>query len=290
MTKRTPSYLVVFLSFLMLPIETTAQPLPSGTGPRSAPAALPAGTAATAIPSAPVDSSYPLGPGDVVEISLIGRAEFGSRVRLSADGTILLPMIGSVKAVDRTVSELADDVRQALIKGGFYSDPVVRAEVLGISSRYVTILGNVGSPGLFPLDRNYRLSEILAKVGGRSGSGADYLLLTRAAGGATERYYISKLAVGSSAQDPIVLNGDKIFIPSADAEVFYLSGQVNKPGTYPITEGLTIRTALAAGGGVTENGSENKIKVVRDGKTLKGVKLEDPVKVRDVITIGERLF
>jgi polysaccharide export outer membrane protein len=199
-------------------------------------------------------------------------------------------MIGVVKAAGRTVSDLSDDVRQALIKGQFYSDPVVRVEVVGISSRYATILGSVGNPGLLPLDRNYRLSEILAKIGGRTGAGADYILVTHAAGGPTERYYISKLASGDGERDPIVKSGDKIFIPSADAEVVYISGQVNKPGTYPLTEGLTVRMVLAQSGGVTENGSENKFKLIRDGKPLKSVKLDDPLKVGDILTFGERLF
>jgi polysaccharide export outer membrane protein len=245
---------------------------------------------ASALPPMSVDSSYVLGAGDTVEIGLVGRSDFAQRSRISSEGTILLPLIGSIHAADRTVLDLADDIRKALIKGGFYSDPIVRAEVVVISSRYATILGNVGTPGLLPLDRNYHLSEVLAKVGGRTAAGADYLLLTRATGGAPERYYISHLGSGGPDQDPVVKSGDKIFIPSADAEVFYLSGQVNTPGNYPVTEGLTVRTAIAKGGGVNENGSENKVTIIRDGKPLKGVKLEDAVKVGDVIKVGERLF
>ncbi len=278
----------VVISFAMLaPGELAAQT----RSPTGAPTPPPVPAPNVAQTTAPVDSSYQLGSGDVLEINLVGRNDFsGSHTRISGDGTILLPMIGVVPASGRTVSELADQIRQSLIKGQFYSDPVVRAEVVGISSRYVTILGAVGSPGLLALDRNYRLSEILAKIGGRSGSGADYILVTHAAGGPTERYSITKLASGGADQDPVVKNGDKIFVPSADAEVFYISGQVTKPGTYPLTEGLTVRQALAQGGGVTENGSENKFKVVRDGKPLKSIKLDDPIKVGDIITFGERLF
>ena len=271
---------------LTAPASALAQVKPA---PSTSPTATPTPTATTPQATA-VDSSYLLGPGDVVEISLVGRADFGSRARVSTDGTIQLPMIGSVAAANRTVIQLADDVRQALIKGGFYADPVVRTEVVGINSRYVTVLGSVGNPGLLPLDRNYRLSEILARVGGRSGSGADYILLTRAAGGPTERYSIAQLASGGADKDPMVHNGDKIFIPSAENEVFYISGQVNTPGSYPVTEGLTVRMAIAKGGGVNENGSEKKVKIVRDGVPLKGIKLEDPIKVGDVVTIGERLF
>jgi polysaccharide biosynthesis/export protein len=253
--------------------------------PATPPASAPAGPAVSA-----VDSSYVLGPGDVVDIGLVGRGDFSGRARVGSDGTILLPLIGSIKAADRTVIELGDDVRQALIKGGFYADPVVRAEVIGISSRYVTVLGNVGSPWLVPLDRSYRLSEILARVGGRSGAGADYVVLTPAGGATPERHWISKLAAGGPEADPLVRSGDKIYIPAADNEMFYISGQVNSPGGYPVTEGLTMRMAIAKGGGVNENGSEKKLKVVRNGQTLKRVKLEDPVTPGDVITIGERLF
>jgi len=266
---------------LSAPMAAMAQTQP----PAPAPAA-----AATTPQATAVDSSYLLGPGDVVEIGLVGRADFGSRARISTDGTIQLPMIGSIPAAQRTVLQLADDVRQALIKGGFYSDPVVRTEVVGINSRYVTVLGSVGNPGLLPLDRNYRLSEILARVGGRSGNGADYIILTPASGGPSQKYSIAQLASGGADKDPAVHTGDKIFIPTAENEVFYISGQVNTPGSYAVTEGLTVRMAIAKGGGVNENGSEKKVKLVRDGKTLKGVKLEDPVKVGDIVTIGERLF
>jgi|SRR5579859_35944 len=277
------------LASVALPPGTApAQPRPVTPQPTAPQASTQAPVAVQ--PSSPVDSSYELGGGDIIQIDLVGRTDFGSHARISNDGTILLPLIGVVKASGRTVSELADQIRQALIKGQFYSDPVVRVEVVGISSRYATILGAVGNPGLMPLDRNYRLSEILARIGGRTGGGADFVLLTHAAGGPTERYSIAKLASASGDQDPIVQSGDKIFIPPADTEVFYISGQVNKPGAYPVTEGLTIRKALAQGGGVNDNGSENKFKVVRDGKPIKSVKLDDPVKVGDIITFGERLF
>jgi polysaccharide export outer membrane protein len=205
------------------------------------------------------------------------------------DGMILLPYVGVIKASDKTVMELADTVRQALIKGGFFADPVVRIEVAAISSRYIIALGAIGSPGIVPLDKNYRLSEMMAKLGGKSGGGADYVMVTPA-GGKPKRYSYDKLAYGGPEDDPLVLSGDKIFIPDAASEVFYISGQVNTPGAYPLTEGLTVRKALAKAGGVTQSGNENKVKITRDGKPLKGVKLDDPVKVDDQISIGERLF
>ncbi|MBS0360309.1 MAG: SLBB domain-containing protein [Proteobacteria bacterium] len=271
---------------------TTAHAQGSAQPPAAAPTpAQPAEAApASSAPAAAVDSSYLLGVGDAVDVGLVGRGEFNTRTRVSPDGTVLLPMIGRIKAVDRTVLELSDDIRQALIKGGFYSDPVVRADVVGISSRYVTVLGNVGTPGLLPLDRNYRLSEIIAKVGVRGGVGSAYVLLTRAGADKAERYSVDKLAQGSGDEDPIVKAGDKIYVPTQEAEVFYISGEIKSPGAFPVSDKMTIRQAIARGGGVTENGSENKVTLIRDGKPVKKVSLEDNVKVGDIIKIGERLF
>ena len=239
--------------------------------------------------SPPIDSNYLLGAGDIIDLSLVGRGDFGGRVRVGNDGMILLPYIGVVKAADQTVTEIAETIRQSLIKGGYFADPVVRVEVSAISSRYVIALGAVGSQGIIPLDKNYHLSEMMAKLGGKSGGGADYVMVTHR-GEKPKRYSYDKLAYGGPEDDPLVLNGDKIFVPSADSEVFYISGQVNAPGTYPLTEGLTIRKALAKAGGVTSSGNENKVKVTRDGKPIKGVKLDDLVKIDDQISIGERLF
>jgi polysaccharide export outer membrane protein len=235
-----------------------------------------------------VDPSYVLGPGDVMEIGLVGRDDFNSRVRVSADGKILLPYVGSMSAAGRSTLELTDDIRKALISGGFFANPAVRVEVIGIASRQVTVLGFVNSPGLVPLDRKYHLSEILARVGGRSGAGANFVLLTRAAGGAPQRFVISELA-SNAANDPIIEAGDKIFVPSGADEVFYVAGQVRSPGNFQLSPGMTVRTAIAKAGGVTENGSENRFTVTRNGATVK-LKLDDPINVGDIITVRERLF
>jgi polysaccharide export outer membrane protein len=240
--------------------------------------------------NSPVDTSYVIGRGDALDLGLVGRGDFASRPRVATDGTILLQYLGKVKAEGRTALELADDIRKALIAGGYFTDPVVRVEVAGISSRYVTVLGFVGSPGLITLDRAYHLSEILARVGGGGSGGASYALLTRASGGRAEKYSLVDLASGGPDKDPLVAPGDKIFIPSVENELIYMLGAIKTPGSLATTPNLTFRIAIAKSGGVTENGNENKISVVRAGTKLKGVKLDDLVKPGDVVTIGERLF
>lgn len=231
-------------------------------------------------------SAYVLGRDDVIEVGLLGRTDFGGRTRVQADGTIQLPFIGKVPAVDKTTAELSEAIRKALQTGGFFADPVVTIEVVGYASRYVTVLGAVGTPGLVPINRPYRLSEILARVGGVREGAADYIVV-RSDGGDERRLLVRDLATGNLSQDPYVSAGDKIYAPTA--ELYYISGQVKSPGAYPIQTGMTVRMALAKGGGLTESGSDKKIETNRGGKKVK-LKLDDPILVGDVIVIGERLF
>lgn len=242
---------------LMLVASTAVSAQPASAPPASAPAPT-AGSVLTPPPPPPAaaslfstdlagDRQYTLGIGDTIEVAVVGRSDFNGRARIGSDGAVLLPFLGAVPATNRTPGQLADEIRVGLEKGGYFSNPVVRVDVVGVASRYVTILGSVGSPGLMPLDRRYRLSEVIARAGGKSEGGVDYVVLTPESG-ASKQYKMADLATGNGDQDPYVNNGDKIFVPAAQAQLFYITGQVKNPGSFPVTEGLTVRMALARAG------------------------------------------
>jgi polysaccharide export outer membrane protein len=190
-------------------------------------------------------------------------------------------------AANKTINAFADDLAKALEAGGYYSHPIVKVDIISYGSRYVTVLGNVVNPGLVPVDRPYRLSEIIAKVGGIKDSGADYVIF-RPRQGAERRISVRDLATGDLKDDPYVSPGDKIFSPEAD--LYYVSGQVKTPGVFPLQPNVTFRMAVSRGGGVTDAGSIKSLKVTRSGKTLQHVNLDDKVMPGDVIVVGERLF
>jgi polysaccharide export outer membrane protein len=271
---------------VLLPSTAVAQPAPPSAAP--APAAAPP-TAAAALPEGPTavaeSSQYPLGAQDVIEYNVLGTND-KVRSRIDADGTIQTNLGGRIAAAGKTPRALGAEIAKTLKAGGFYADPVVNVEVVGYASRYATVLGSFGQPGLIPLSRDFHLSEILARVGGVRPDAADYIVV-RSDTGPEKRYLISKLSSGDPASDPLVKPGDKIFSPQA--EIFYISGEVKSPGTYPLRSDMTIAQAIARGGGLTDSGSDKKIKVRRGDKELK---LNGDAKVEpgDVLTIGERLF
>jgi len=251
--------------------------------------ASPAFAQAAAEPvAAPVtlNDGYVVGVGDVVEMAVLGREGFKPRVQVQVDGTVQLPYLHSVMASNLTVIQLRDRVARLLRDGGYYVDPVVSVTVVSYASRYVTVLGEIATPGLVPVDRSYRLSEILARVGGPRPSAGDELILRRVTG---EELVlpIEMLSRGGPQDDPLVQPGDKIFV--AAAPNYYIYGQVNAPGSYRIDRGMTLRMALARGGGLTERGSTNRISVFRNGRQIR-VNLDAVLQGGDTVVVGERFF
>jgi polysaccharide export outer membrane protein len=261
-----------------------------GFAPLAAAQGVPAGSSAppaAAVVDDAVSQDYILGTADVVEVSVLGRPDFTTRGRIDEDGTIRLPYLGAVAAANKTIRRLADDVGAALDSGGYFSHPIVKVDVVSFASRYVTVLGNVQSPGLVTVDRAYRLSEIIARVGGLKEGAADYIVF-RPRRGEDRHISIEALATGDLNDDPYVSPGDKIYSP--DAAQFYVSGEVKAPGEFPLRGGMTFRMAIARGGGVTDAGSINSLSVTRGGHKLPRVDLDGKVLAGDVIVVGERLF
>ena len=272
------------------PISAAPAPPPAGPAPAAMPA--PAGLPAV-VPAAPpagavtLSEGYVLGPGDVIEVVLVGRTDFQARVQVQVDGSVQLPLIGDVPAANRTVLQMRSDIRDRLMSGGFYANPSIAVAVVTFASRYVTVLGEVASPGLVPVDRAYRVSEILARVGGPRPSAADDITIRRA-DDSEVTLSIRDVATGGDAQDPIVNPGDKIFI--AIAPQYFIYGQVNSPGSYRVERGMSLRMALARGGGLTALGSERRVQIFRNGVELRRFDPGALIEGGDVIVVGERFF
>jgi len=229
---------------------------------------------------------YLLGPQDVIGIELLGASGFKLNQIIKPDGTIEVPLLRNVTATGKTILDLRDQISRDLESGGFVLHPIVIVTLVS-PVRSVVVLGAVANPGLIPIDRPYHLSEILARVGGVRENGADYVIL-RPEKGEQRRLSIQALATGDASQDPLVAPGDKIFSPKA--EVFYISGQIKLPGAYPLSPDMTLRMAIARGGGLTETGSENRVTITRHNADLDRAALNGKIEPDDVIVVGQSFF
>ena len=234
-----------------------------------------------------VSSGYVLGPDDSIQIIVYGQPEAGITTRIKADGTIVMPLIGTVQASGQTNIGLAKLVTDKLSQGGFLKTPVVNVEIGTYVSKSVNVAGKVSTPGIYPLDRPYRALEVLLKAGWIRENGASYVYLRRA-GAAEQRLDSEGLVRGLPDKDPMLQPGDTLFVP--DADTFFIYGQINRSGAFPVLPGMTVRQALAISGGVTATGQSNKVGLIRGSAKEVDADLAQIVQKNDVIVVKERLF
>ncbi len=234
------------------------------------------------------DAGYVLGRDDTITVQVYGQPDAGVTSRIKADGTIVLPLIGTVKAEGQTQLELADTIKKRLVDGGYFKQPFVNVEINAYLSKTVNVAGKVDKPGVVPLDKDYTVLEMLLKSGWIREQGAGYIYLRRAKGGQEIKLDAEALVRGSPDKNLLLAPGDTLFVP--DADTFFISGAIGHPGTFAILKDMTVRQALAIAGGVTAAGSERKVALIRAGAKEVTAKIDAPVQKGDVYIVKERLF
>jgi len=193
------------------------------------------------------NGDYVIGPGDVVRITVFQNPDLTTETRVSESGTITFPLIGAVPAAGQSASAVEQAVVEKLRDGGFVKRPQVNVNVLQYKSIQVSVLGQVNRPGRFPLDQaQNRLSEVLALAGGILPTGADIVTLVTRENGKEKKVVIDvpgMLQGGDLTKDIPLQNGDVIYVPRAP--LFYIHGEVQKPGQYRIERDMTVIQALA---------------------------------------------
>jgi len=239
---------------------------------------------------------YLIGAGDGLRISVFQNPNLTLETRVSGDGTINYPLIGSVRLGGLTIAAAERAIAQALERGKFLMAPQVNILPLAIRSSQVSVLGMVNRPGRFPMETfNTRLSEMLAIAGGVAPGGADVAILVGERDSKRYRWEIdipSLFLQNNQSADVTVSAGDVIYVDRAPT--FYIYGEVNRPGSYRIERAMTLRQALVQGGGPTPKGSERALRLHRRGagggiEVLQPT-LDEPVRADDVLHVGSSFF
>ena len=108
----------------------------------------------------------PVGPGDVIEVAAPGVKELAFvSTRVSGDGIIVLPIIGTVRAGGRTEDEVRQEVRTRL--GAIMYDPQVSVFVREYRSRKIAVIGAVLKAGLYePATQTDTIFDMIAQARG----------------------------------------------------------------------------------------------------------------------------
>jgi polysaccharide export outer membrane protein len=248
-----------------------------------------------ATPAWSADSDYLMGTGDVLRITVYGQPDLTTEARVGDSGGIIFPLIGEVRLAGSTPAHGQAEIAKRLSKGGFILDPFVTLNVVQYRGQQVSVLGRVNRPGKYALEKASRVTEVLALAGGVASDGADIVTLVRTRGGKTEYREIDLMALfkpGGEADNAVVQDGDIVNV--APQPMFYIYGEVQRPGAFRLDQDMRVVQALSMGGGVTPRGTQRGIRILRrngSGAMLEHeASLGDPVKKDDVIYVQESLF
>ncbi|MEM9535665.1 MAG: polysaccharide biosynthesis/export family protein [Cyanobacteria bacterium P01_E01_bin.45] len=224
------------------------------------------------------EGQYRLGPGDRVAVDIFNVPEFSGEQQVLSDGTVSLSLLGSVSLQGLTLREASDLLTTQYSE--FLNNPIVNVILVTARPPRVAVLGEVSTPGphiFAPVDTDPALTaptviSMIQRAGGITTMAdiRNVQLRRPSVDGPDELIDVdlwSLMQGDGVAADPVVFDGDTIFIPTAsedipDDEVFLLSssnlspetidiiivGEVNTPGPVQVPANTPLNQALFVGG------------------------------------------
>lgn len=306
-----------------------ANPVASGTAARGD--ALSSGSRRTASVLVSGGEDYRIGANDVLEVQVENAPELSGEVRVNAAGSFPMYFLGRIIAQNKTPEEVAQFIADQL-RGDYLRNPKVTVKVKEYNSRSFFIHGSVRIPNVYQIEGTPSLLELITLAGGLAENHGSTAFVIRKLKHAeptppqpingsvskvtdkrpadaepdptsegSARYElksvnINQLLKGHFEQDMFLEPGDIINIPPSD--VFFVAGEVNTPGSYPLKEGTTLRQAISLAQGTKfnaaldhgiifrENASGKREEIKVDvGAVMSGKKEDMPILANDIIIV-----
>ncbi len=227
-----------------------------------------------------------------------------AEVTVNDNAQVTLPLIGTLKIGGFSPPAIEKLIAQRLKDGEYLRNPEVSVQVRQVRSQMISVLGEVLRPGRFPILGKLTVLDALATAGGLTPKADRTVFLLRRNGadgtpmnGDSQRKEIAirldqLIDSGKEDLDVELKNDDVVFV--APQKVFYIHGEVRRPGAYPMEAELDVMRVLAISGGVTERGSLRRIRIHRKDANQKiqvlTPDLNAPIVNGDVVYVDERLF
>lgn len=253
-------------------------------------------------------SGYRLGPKDLVEIRVLELPELASvERRVSETGTINLPFLGEVAASGLTDAELAARIKTELERE-MLQRASVAVQVREFRARPISVIGAVQRPGNLEFAGRWTLLEAITAAGGLAPShGSKVYILRHADNGLSDQVAINLddlfVRADPRANIPIFPN-DLINVQATTEVTIYFLGEVSQPGalTFKSTERITLLTAVARAGGLSDRASRKIVIRREDGsgrteeikvdykRVVAGSEPDVPLQAGDVVVVKESFF
>ena len=250
--------------------EPAAQfkPLPE-TPPTAASQTEPAQMDRAALLKPPTEL-FTLGPGDRVEIEILGMATSRANATVGPDGKIYFHLLPGLDVWGLSLTQTKTLLEKELAK--YVTDPQVGVTLRAVGSKSVWLLGRFAHPGIYPLAAPMTVLEAFAVAGGTAQSSS---AVTTEDLGDLRHSFVARqgqvlpvdftrlLQEGDMGQNIYLRPDDFVYVPSSLAREIYVLGAVRAPHAVPFTDNVTLVSAIASAYGPVKDAYLTHVAIVR---------------------------
>lgn len=246
--------------------------MPTGTEVMGAETVATSSSAAAVAMEQPIDPDvYVCGPGDQFELNFWGSQNFRLRFAADLEGRTFISKVGYVDIAGKTLKE----ARAQILNKVRANYPRLQFDLTLVEPRtfLVHLAENVKTPGTLQAHAMERVSNVIARAGGLTGSKRRILIDRKAGPDVTADLVLYELT-GDTSYNPYVLDGDVIRVPFAETLVA-ITGAVRRPGTYELVGSKDLAELLQLSGGFTTSVAKNlPIRLIRKNAKQQAVTRE----------------
>jgi polysaccharide export outer membrane protein len=207
--------------------------------------------------------SLPIGPGDMLHVTVFDTPELEQHTRVSDNGNLHLTVGGDVHVAGLAANDAAHAIESTLLERNIMKHPQVQVIVEDFATQKVSILGDVHAPGAYPITTSRSVLDVISLAGGLLDTANRHLVIQRHGTGEKLPYYFTNdpsVAIDTAVK---VFPGDTVLVPRAD--LVYAIGNFHTPGAYTISNNeskLTVMELVAHAGGAPPTADTSHVRLI----------------------------
>lgn len=230
----------------------------------------------------PSPEPFRLGPGDKLEIELLGLAGTRTTTFLCPDGKLYYDLLPGLEVWGLSLAETKALLEREL--AAYYQRPQISLNLRGVESKRVWVLGRLNKCGVYPLNGPMTILEAISQAGGLytapvSGTTAELADLNHS-------FFIRKgevlpvnlkrlLRDGDMNQNIYLEPDDFLYLPSSLSTEIYVLGAVNRPAPLGFSDDISLASAISKALGVQPGAYLSHVAIVRGSLSAPQIAIVD---------------
>ena len=222
----------------------------------------------------PTTNEFRLGPGDHLEVDLIGSGQGSQPALVGPDGKIYFDLLPGLQVWGLTTAQTGTLLEHELAK--FYKNPRVSITLHEVRSSRVWVLGRLNTPGIYPLETPMTIIDAVTRAGGLYS--AQFTGTTEELADLQHSFLLRHgrflpvnfkklIHEGDMSQNVYLEPDDFIFLPSAMSSQVYVLGSVRSPRPVSFKDNVTLSSAIANAFGTLPDAWLGEVVIIRGSLT-----------------------